>query len=140
MDKSKQRPDPNDVTVAICLNLGDVMIGTMGLHRIDLVNRVAITGSVIFKTHHRNCGYGTDAKMLLLDYAFNWLGLYKVCSSVMAFNGRSAAYSKKCGYVEEGRKRAQWFRHGKRHDDMMILCSPSSATTGSLFGKSTRKV
>jgi RimJ/RimL family protein N-acetyltransferase len=117
--RSKQTPSATDHTIAICLPDG-TLIGTMGLHQIDLINRVATTGSVIFRPEHQNHGYGTDAKMLLLDYAFNQLGLHKVCSSVIAFNGRSAAYSRKCGYVEEGRKRSQWFRHGERHDDIML--------------------
>lgn len=117
--ESKQRPSNNEVVVAICLFDG-TLIGTMGLHDIDLINRVAITGAALFNEQHRNRGYGTEAKMLLLDYAFNYLDLHKVCSSVIAFNTRSAAYSKKCGYVEEGRQRGQWYRDGERYDNILL--------------------
>lgn len=41
-------------------------------------------------------------------------------SRVIAFNTRSAAYSKKCGYVEEGRLRAQVHRFGQRHDEILL--------------------
>ena len=58
--------------------------------------------------------------MLLLDYAFNSLDLLKMQSSVLGFNGRSVAYRKKCGYVKEGRLKDQWFRKGKRHDDVLL--------------------
>lgn len=117
--KEKQKPSTTDVTVAICL-LDGTMIGTMGLHRIDLLNRTATTGAVIFEEQYRNRGYGSDAKMLLLDAAFNRYNLFKVQSRVIAYNGRSAAYSKKCGYVEEGRLRDQWERFGQRHDEILL--------------------
>jgi RimJ/RimL family protein N-acetyltransferase len=117
--KSKQAPSDTDVTVGICTLNGE-LIGTMGLHRIDLMHGTAVTGALIGEETYRGKGYGTDAKMLLLDYAFNCLGLHKVQSKVIAFNERSAAYSKKCGYVEEGRLKEQWFRFGQRHDEILL--------------------
>ena len=117
--KSKQKPSADDITVAIC-TLECVLIGTMGLHRIDPINGTASTGSVIFDEQYRNQGYGTDAKMVLLDYAFNFIGLHIVESRVIGFNGRSAAYSKKCGYVEEARLRSRFYRFGERHDEIIL--------------------
>lgn len=117
--KSRQRPDGKDITVGIC-TLEGVLIGTMGLHRIDYQNGKATTGSVIFDEAYRNNGYGTDAKMILLDYAFNMLGLHVVESRVIAFNDRSTAYSKKCGYVVEARLRSRIYRFGTRHDEIIL--------------------
>jgi RimJ/RimL family protein N-acetyltransferase len=117
--REKQKPSQSDITVAVCL-LDGTLIGTMGLHRIDLVNGTAETGAVIFSEAHRGKGYGSDAKMLLLDAAFNRLNLFKVQSRVIAYNMRSAAYSKKCGYVEEGRLRGQHHRFGERHDEILL--------------------
>jgi len=114
-----QTPSEKNLVVGICTH-DDILIGTMGLHGIDLVNRVAETGSVIFAERYRSKGYGTDAKMVLLEYAFNYLGLHLVTSRVIAFNGRSAAYSKKCGYVEEARLRSRVFRNGERHDEIIL--------------------
>ncbi|HMA77519.1 MAG TPA: GNAT family protein, partial [Candidatus Paceibacterota bacterium] len=57
---------------------------------------------------------------VLLEYAFNYLGLHLVTSRVIAFNGRSAAYSKKCGYMEEARLRSRVFRNGERHDEIIL--------------------
>jgi RimJ/RimL family protein N-acetyltransferase len=96
------------------------LIGTMGLHRIDYQNGTATTGSVIFDERYRNQGYGTDAKMVLLDYVFNMLGLYLVESRVIGFNDRSAAYSQKCGYVVEARLRSRFYRFGQRHDEIIL--------------------
>ncbi len=117
--RSKQKPDGKDITVGIC-TLDGFLIGTMGLHQIDLLHRKAITGSVIFDEAHRNQGYGTDAKMILLDYAFNILGLEVVESRAIGFNDRSAAYSQKCGYQVEARLRSRFYRFGQRHDEIVL--------------------
>jgi RimJ/RimL family protein N-acetyltransferase len=117
--KSKQKPDERDLTVGIC-TLEGILIGTMGLHRIDLLHGKATTGSVIFDETYRNQGYGTDAKMTLLDYAFNMLGLEVVESRAIGFNDRSSAYSQKCGYKVEARLRSRFYRFGQRHDEIVL--------------------
>lgn len=88
-------------------------IGTMGIHRINWVHRTCMTGAIIGEKDYWGKGYGTDAKMHLLDYIFNVLNLHKVCSSVIAFNKRSLRYSLHCGYKVEGRKREHIFKSGK---------------------------
>ena len=117
--RSVQKPDNTSVVVAVC-TLEGVLIGTMGLHRIDLVNGTAVTGSVIYDEAYRNKGYGTDAKMMLLDHAFNMLGLHLVESRVLGFNGRSAAYGQKCGYKVDARLRSRCYRFGQRHDEIIL--------------------
>lgn len=117
--KSKQKPDSANIVVAVCTHDGHI-IGTMGLHQIDYINRTAVTGAVIFAAEHHNRGYGTDAKVTLLNFAFNTLGLHLVQSEVIAFNGRSAAYSRKCGYIEEARLRQRFFCGGVWHDKIIL--------------------
>ncbi|MEK7505778.1 MAG: GNAT family protein [Patescibacteria group bacterium] len=95
-------------------------IGMMGLHQINLHHRTAVTGAFIGEKEYRSGGYGTDAKMQLLHYAFTELNLFKVCSSVLSGNGRSLAYLKKTGYVVEGVKKGQVFRSNKRMDQVML--------------------
>lgn len=91
-----------DQVFGIALVATGELIGTMGLHRIDWINRVATTGAWIAAPEHRGKGYGTTAKMLLLDYAFHTLMLRKVRSNVLATNTRSLRYNEKCGYKVEG--------------------------------------
>lgn len=117
--KSKQKPSDTDITVGIC-TLEGVLIGIMGLHRISHLHGTATTGSVIFDELYRNQGYGTDAKMVLLDYAFNMLGLHLIASTVIGFNNRSAAYSQKCGYKIEAKLRSRFYRFGERHDEIIL--------------------
>ncbi|MEK7135410.1 MAG: GNAT family protein [Patescibacteria group bacterium] len=95
-------------------------IGVMGLHGIHHVDRTATTGSFIGEKEYWGKGLGTEAKFLLLDYAFDTLNLRKICSEALAFNERSIRYSLRCGYKEEGRLKDHIFRNGKFHDKVLL--------------------
>lgn len=110
---------PNDIVFAI-ETLDGVHIGSMGLHRIDWIHRIATTGAVIGEAEYRGKGYGTDAKMLLLDYAFNALQLHKISSHVIDVNMQSQRYSEKCGYKVEGTLRQHHFLDGAYHDEVVM--------------------
>jgi len=97
-----------------------VPIGTMGLHGINWINGTATTGAMIGEKEYWGKGYGTDAKMVFLYYAFSNLGLRKICSSVLSFNPRSLAYLKKTGYKQEGIRRGQILRDGRYHDEILM--------------------
>ena len=109
----------DDIVLAI-ETLDGKFIGTMGLHKIDWKDRTAITGALIGDKTYWGKGYGTDAKMVLLDYAFNQLGLRKICSSVLPFNKRSLRYNLHCGYKVEGIQKKQIFRDGKYRDKLLL--------------------
>lgn len=109
----------HEIVLGMCLKT-DELIGTIGLHHINWINRTAITGTLIGAEEHRGKGYGTDTKMLLLDVAFNALGLRKIASCVFSFNGRSARYSEKCGYRREGVLKQHHFHNGEYHDELIL--------------------
>ncbi|MEX0651870.1 MAG: GNAT family protein [Candidatus Paceibacterota bacterium] len=109
-----------NVVLMICLVEGDRPIGTMGLHNIDHKNGTAVTGALIGEKDCWSNGYGTEAKMVLLNYAFNTLNLRKVCSNVFAFNKRSRRYSEKCGYHIEGVLKKEHFAEGKYVDKVLM--------------------
>jgi len=110
-----------DITLAIIDVDGKKLIGSIGLHMINWQHRNATTGTVIGEKECWGKGYGTEAKMLLLDVAFNTLDLFGVLSRVHAVNGRSLAYAKKCGYEEVGRI-PLWSRlkNGQRCDEVLL--------------------
>lgn len=95
-------------------------IGVMGLHGINFIDRFGKTGAYIGNKEYWGKGYGSEAKMILLDYAFNTLNLRKINSSVAAFNPRSHNYLKKCGYKEEGVRKKQIFHNGEYHDEILL--------------------
>lgn len=98
---AKETP-PSWVRFAIARNEDDLLIGANGLTHLDLRNGIAETESTIFHPDYRGRGYGTEAKHLLLEYAFERLGLHMVYSWVSEFNTRSSAALLKQGYREAG--------------------------------------
>lgn len=106
----------NSTNIVFAIIVDDKCIGNMGIHDINWKDRTATTGALIGEAEYRNNGYGSEAKMLLLNYAFNTLNLYKIKSTVLAFNERSSAYSKKCGYKVEGKLVREIFMNGSYID------------------------
>jgi RimJ/RimL family protein N-acetyltransferase len=96
------------------------LIGTMGLCVGSWSDRTAGTGTMIGVAEARGKGYGTEAKMLLLDHAFNRLNLRKVYSEVCVLNVASHKCQLRCGYVEEGRLRGDLYRDGAYHDRIIL--------------------
>jgi RimJ/RimL family protein N-acetyltransferase len=111
---------PRSLVLAIVLRDGHRHVGNTGLHAIDWINRMAETGTLIGEADCREKGYGSEAKELLLEYAFQTLNLHRINSHTMEFNARSAAYLRKTGYVEEGRLRQAYFRDGEYHDAIIF--------------------
>ena len=98
---AKESP-PTWLRFAIVRNEDDLLIGANGLTHLDLLHGNAETESTIFHPDFRNQGYGTEAKHLLLEYAFDRLGLHLIYSWVSEFNTRSSAALLKQGYREAG--------------------------------------
>jgi RimJ/RimL family protein N-acetyltransferase len=109
-----------NIVLGIMRTRDSKLIGVVGLHRIDWKDRRAVTGAVIGNSRFRGKGYGTEAKMLLLHYAFYTLNLRKICSSVLGFNTRSQAYNKKCGYKVEGVLRQHIYKDGEYCDEVQM--------------------
>ncbi|HXK40055.1 MAG TPA: GNAT family protein [Candidatus Paceibacterota bacterium] len=111
---------PNDVFLVIQDRASGQPIGTLGLHRINWINRTATTGSCIGEPAFRGRGFGTDAKMALLRYAFFSLNLRVISAAVIEFNERSAKALLKQGYCEVGRLPEWHFRDGKYWDERLF--------------------
>jgi RimJ/RimL family protein N-acetyltransferase len=103
--RSLQENEPQEwVRFAVCLRETDEMIGIVGIDGIDYQHRHAESESEFHRPDYRGGGYGTEAKHLLFDYAFNTLDLHSLQSWVMFGNTRSAAALRKQGYTEVGRE------------------------------------
>jgi RimJ/RimL family protein N-acetyltransferase len=99
-----EKKDPPEWTmIGVYLRENDLYIGDVMLIDLDLVNRTAETGSWFYRGDYRGSGYGSEAKQLLLEYAFDVLGLHALESWVLFPNTRSAAALRKQGYREAGR-------------------------------------
>jgi RimJ/RimL family protein N-acetyltransferase len=96
--------DPaKETEFAIVLRETGHVIGENGLYDIDWLARNAESGTWIYRPEYRGGGFGTEAKHLLLEYAFERLGLHMIWSWVKSRNVRSQAALRKQGYRDAGR-------------------------------------
>lgn len=103
LDGLEKKDPPEFMMIGVYLVENDLCIGEVMLINPDFVNRTAETGSWFFRQEYRGSGYGSEAKHLLLEYAFDILDLHMVESWVLFPNTRSAAALRKQGYREAGR-------------------------------------
>ena len=99
------------------LNDSGLLIGSMSLRISD--EGIAGTGAMLGRDFTEK-GYGTEAKHLVLEYAFNTLGLVKIFSGAFSYNPRSKAYSLKCGYIHEATITNKKFYNGKYWDEWIL--------------------
>lgn len=116
-----QEPDkPDWIWFSVCLRENDELIGSVGLLGVDYVHLTAETGSFFHHLDYRGSGYGSEAKQLLLEYAFDVLGLHMVESWVYFPNTRSAAALRKQGYKEAGQ--INWlYSHNGKFDNFIVF-------------------
>ncbi len=95
-------------------------IGNTGLHGIDFRHGTAELGIVIGEPDYWNCGYGTEATRLMLDYGFTGLGLHCIKLRVFAPNQRALRCYEKAGFRYAGRLRDAERRGSRRFDHILM--------------------
>ncbi|MGD9093662.1 MAG: GNAT family protein [Anaerolineales bacterium] len=65
---------------------------------------------------NRGRGYGSEALSLILRYAFDELGLYRLSALVPEYNKMAQRFFEKAGFIEEIRRRQALYRDGRRWD------------------------
>jgi len=97
-----------------------VHIGNMGLHQAQPEDRKAGLGIMIGDKGYWSNGFGTDAIVTLLRFAFHEMNLNRVWLQVLEFNERAMACYTKCGFREEGRLRQHQFTEGRYWDTIVM--------------------
>ena len=103
---------PTELIFAIVQREDDRLVGRTKLKNLDLVHRCAETGTRLYRPEHRGMGYGTEAKHLILGYAFEVLNLHMLWSQAWDGNPRSRAAVQKQGYRLAGSSVWRQMRHG----------------------------
>ena len=114
-------------------NNTDEAIGITGLWDLDWHNQSAMSAIKLIPAKTKK-GYGTEAVMLSMAWAFYNVGLRRLHGAILDFNGPSmGAYVKKCGWRIEGRQREAIFKKGSWHDlyNVAILKSEFDLLTDS---------
>lgn len=98
------------------------IIGISSIMSIDWRNRHGWHGLVLGESNHRGKGFGTDAIMATMRYAFDELNLQRLDGSMIEYNKPSIATycGKRLGWKEEGRKRNYFFRKGRYWDQVLV--------------------
>jgi len=94
------RPESWHLPLAICL--GGRPIGVQDVWANDFAHvRSVGTGSWISRPE-QGCGYGTEARVAVLELAFGCLGAEEACTEFLAGNVASEKVSRKLGYRDNG--------------------------------------
>jgi len=103
----------NQVVLGIVERASGALVGACGLHDIAWKDRRATFGIFIGEKRRWGHGLAREATQLLLDYAFDTLGLHRVELHVFAFNTRALRTYQALGFVHEGTLRAFHFVDGR---------------------------
>jgi RimJ/RimL family protein N-acetyltransferase len=97
------------------------LIGLSSIINIDWRNNHAWHGVMLGNPNVRGKGYGVDAVMATMRYAFDEMHLERLDGSIIEYNTVSYSfYCKKLGWKEEGRRRNWYFRRGRYWDQIIV--------------------
>ena len=95
-------------------------IGVVTITNIDWKNRKACHGIKLCNDKVKGKGYGTDAVMTIMKYAFEELQLNKLYSTILDYNIPSMNLYKKCGWLVDGVLRESTFKGNQYIDEMAV--------------------
>ncbi len=95
-------------------------IGNIDLIDVQPEDRKAGLGVMIGDKDYWSNGYGTDAVITILRFAFGEMNLNRVWLHAFDFNERAQASYRKCGFQEEGRLREHYYTEGKYFDSVVM--------------------
>lgn len=93
----------------------DKLIGEIGFRTIKWFNRKAEI-SILIAPEHQNEGYGKQALLMLMKFAFKKMNLYRLEAEVIDYNDKAKSLFEKVGFVLEGRLRDAKYNDGKYYD------------------------
>jgi RimJ/RimL family protein N-acetyltransferase len=109
-----------DVVLGVVLRDGDVLVGSVGLHRLEFRNRNAEFGLVIGEPSMWGKGLGTEATRLMLDHGFGTLNLNRVWLQVFGHHQAAQRVYEKAGFRREGVQREQHYVEGRYVDGILM--------------------
>ncbi|WP_116248432.1 GNAT family N-acetyltransferase [Nocardiopsis sp. FIRDI 009] len=95
-------------------------LGELSLYDVSPENESAGYRIALSAIEFAGQGLGREATELVLEYAFDRIGLHRVWLHVYAFNMRAIAVYRSCGFTVEGRLRDALLWDGRRHDALLM--------------------
>lgn len=113
-------------------------VGSVYFRDIDRISKKAEYGIFIGEDDAVGKGFGSEAAVFALRYAFEELGLHKVFLRVFADNGAAVRSYEKAGFVQEGYfKDEEWV--GERYRDLIFMAVFNPSERGENSKVSHRK-
>lgn len=110
----------DDCKLAIMTVEGNQWVGSVGLHNSNRRMRWAELNIFIAPASAYGKGFGGEAILILLNYAFNELDYQKIELGVYDLNTRAVALYQRLGFVEEGRLRRRFLYRGTYHAEIKM--------------------
>lgn len=117
-DSLRMLADPTCVPWMVDVDGG--LVGVAFLHSLRAQDRKARYAVGFFAPEHLGHGWGREVAGLVLDHAFDVLGLHRVDLRVLAFNERAIRSYERSGFVVEGRERDSCLLDGEFYDDVIM--------------------
>lgn len=111
---------PESVAYAIDVRETGRLIGLTTFSNLDPDNGSVLFHISIGEPDAWGRGFGTEATRLMLQLAFERIGLHRVALSVFSFNERAIRSYQKAGFRLEGRAREAIVRDGQRFDELSM--------------------
>jgi diamine N-acetyltransferase len=114
------RTERDRVWLVVVVKETGQVIGEAGLLRMFHAWRTTDLTLIVGDKAAQGRGYGTEAIVLLLDYAFGHLNFHRVAVGVVGFNDRALRFYEKVGFRREGIQRDGYYWQHRYHDFVMM--------------------
>ena len=114
------RPTPTERHFAIERKDDRNHIGNASIHDIDWVSRTAALGLFIGEPTAWNRGFGTDAILTIVRFAFEELNFQKLRINVFDYNEKAKHILLNHGFIQEGKLAREFYREGTYHDIVIL--------------------
>jgi RimJ/RimL family protein N-acetyltransferase len=118
---AKKIASPNCFFVGIFDKKKKKHIGNIKLEPIDWERKGTEYGIVIGEKNYWGKGFGEEATRLIIDYAFNQLGLNEMYLGVIPQNKNAVELYKRLGFKTTGVKKDAFYYKGKTFDHIRMV-------------------
>ncbi|MCP4160211.1 MAG: GNAT family N-acetyltransferase [Deltaproteobacteria bacterium] len=116
----EKQKNKNEIFLAIIVKNNNKHIGNIKLGPINWIDRIGDIGILVGEKDYWGKGYATEAINLIVEYAFNILGLHKLTAGSISLNEGSVKAFKNNNFEIEGIRKEHVFINGSYVDAIIF--------------------